>query len=238
MYVTVKSRGFTVIELLIIVIIVAVLVCIVIPAIFAAKQKAQQIICTNNLRQLFLAFEQYTNDNNGLLPRPNNSGTSKDGTKICNAEVWFKAVDNYLTTLQLPTERDEISQEERLLLIKQDPIFKTVSLSKQDTTRTIKMNQNLLPASECQRSIETIENPTRTVLLFDGRINNSVVANNFEGSYGSVAQRHSKSANILFIDGHVERIQNGNSDGTANEGWPNRQAGQELIWDPDNPNLP
>ena len=238
MYVTVKSRGFTVIELLIIVIIVAVLVCIVIPAIFAAKQKAQQIICVNNLRQLFLAFEQYTNDNNGLLPRPNNSGTSKDGTKICNAEVWFKAVDNYLTTLQLPSERDEISQEERLLLIKQDPIFKTVTLSKQDTTRTIKMNQNLLPASECQRSIETIENPTRTVLLFDGRINNTSVADNYEGSYGSVAQRHSKAANILFIDGHVERIQNGNSDGTTNDGWPNRQAGLELIWDPENPNLP
>lgn len=238
MYVTVKSRGFTVIELLIIVIIVAVLVCIVIPAIFAAKQKAQQIICVNNLRQLFLAFEQYTNDNNGLLPRPNNSSTSKDGTKICNAEVWFKAVDNYLTTLQLPSERDEISQEERLLLIKQDPIFKTVPLSKQDTTRTIKMNQNLLQASECQRSIETIGETTRTVLLFDGRINNTSVADNYDGSYGSVAQRHSKAPNILFIDGHVERIQNGNSDGTTNEGWPNRQAGRELIWDPENPNLP
>ena len=100
------------------------------------------------------------------------------------------------------------------------------------------MNQNLLPASECQRSIETIENPTRTVLLFDGRINNTSVADNYEGSYGSVAQRHSKAANILFIDGHVERIQNGNTDGMTNEGWPNRQAGRELIWDPDNPNLP
>ena len=237
MYVTVKNRGFTVIELLIIVIIVAVLVCIVIPAIFAARQKAQQIICVNNLRQLFLAFEQYTNDNNGLLPRPNNSGISKDGTKICNAEVWFKAVDNYLTTLQLPSERDEISQEERLLLIKQDPIFKTVHLSKQDTTRTIKINQNLLPTSECQRSIETIGETTRTVLLFDGRINNTSVADNYEGSYGSVAQRHSKAANILFVDGHVERIQNGNTDGMTNEGWPSRQAGRELIWDPENPGL-
>ncbi len=113
------------------------------------------------------------NDNNGLLPRPNNSGTSEDDTKICNAEVWFKAVDSYVTTLQLPSKRDEILQEERLLLIKQDPIFKTVSLSKQDTTRTIKMNRYLLPASEseCQRSIETIQNSTKTVLLFDGRIN-------------------------------------------------------------------
>ena len=245
MYATVKGRGFTVIELLIIVIIVAVLVSIVIPAIFAAKQKAQQIICVNNLRQLFLAFEQYTNDNNGLLPRPNNSGTSKDSTKICTADVWFKAVDSYLTTLQLPSERGEISQEERLLLIKQDPIFKTIPLSEQDNTRTIKVNQNLVPASDCQRYIETIENPTKTVLLFDGNIYNSsgnyrsAVANKFEGSYGSVAQRHSKAANILFIERtHVERIQNGNTDGTTNEGWPNRQAGRELIWDPEYPSLP
>jgi len=190
MYVTVKSRGFTVIELLIIVIIVAVLVCIVIPAIFAAKQKTRQIIYVNNLRQLFRAFEQYTNNNNGLLSRPNNSGTSKDGTKICNAEVWFKAVDRYLTVSQPPSERDEISLEERLLHVKQDPVFKMVSPSKQDRTRSIKMNQNLVPDSECQRYIETIEYPAKTVLLFDGRINNDGVADNFEGSYGSVTQRH------------------------------------------------
>ncbi|OHB45646.1 MAG: hypothetical protein A3K50_04435 [Planctomycetes bacterium RIFOXYD12_FULL_42_12] len=110
--------------------------------------------------------------------------------------------------MQLPRERDEISQEERLLLIKKDPIFETVPLSKQDTTRTIKMNQNLLPTSECQQSIETIQKSTKSVLLFDGRINGDGIANKFEGSYGSVAQRHSKTANALFIDGHVERIQN------------------------------
>jgi len=101
--------------------------------------------------------------------------------------------------LQLPRERDEISQEERLLLIKKDPIFETVPLSKQDTTRTIKMNQNLLPASECQQSIETIQKSTKSVLLFDDRINGDGIANKFEGSYGSVAQRHSKTANALLL---------------------------------------
>lgn len=235
---TIKNQGFTILELLIIVIVLALLVGIIMPVLNAAKQKAQQVGCTNNMKQLYFALEQYANDNNGLLPRPNNSDTSKDGTKNCIAEVWFKAVDRYLTTLQLSSIRDDIPTEERLLLVKQDPTFATVSFSKQDTTRTIKMNQNLVPSSECQRSIEAIENPTKTVLLFDGRINNNGVADNYEGSYGSIAQRHSKAANILFMDGHVERIQNGNSDGTTNEGWPNRQAGQGLIWDPDNPNLP
>lgn len=233
-----RNQGFTVVELLIGVGIVAIMIGIIIPALYTIKNKAQQIVCANNMRQLFFAFEQYANDNNGLLPRTNNSNTSKDGSRKCNAEVWFKAVDNYLTSLQLPGKRDEISPEEHLLLVKQDPIFKTVSLSEQDNTRTIKMNQNLVPASECQRSIETIENPTKTVLLFDGRINNAGVADNFEGSYGSVAQRHSKAANILFADGHVECIRNGNSDGTTNQGWPNGHAGQGLIWDPENPDLP
>ena len=233
-----NSRGVTIIELLIVVVIIAILTGVIIPVVSATKNSAQQVTCANNLRQIFLALEQYTSDNGGLLPRTNNSDTSKDGTVNCTAEVWFKAVDRYLMSSQIPNARDVISQEERLLQVKQDPIFKTVATSSQDNTRTIKMNQNLVPDSQCQRSIESIGNPSKTVLLFDGRINSSGVANNYEGSYGSVAQRHSKAANILFADGHVERIQNGNTDGTTSQGWPNRQAGLSLIWDPENPDLP
>lgn len=239
-----KDQGFVLVELLITVAILGILACMIIPVIYAAKNKSQQILCVNNMRQMFLALEQYVNDNNGFLPRSNNSSTSGDGTKECMAEVWFKAIDRYLINSQLPTQRDVISQEERLLKVKQDPVFNTVAFSNQDTTRTIKMNQSLTADSECQRSIEDIHYQTKTVLLYDGNIYNSsgkyssAVANKFEGSYGSVAQRHSKAANILFVDGHVECIQNGNSNGTTNAGWPNRQAGQGLIWDPETPDLP
>ena len=140
MYTTTKNQAFTVVELLIILIIFGILVGIVVPVLAIAKNKAQQIACASNLRQLYIAFEEYITDNNGLLPRSNNSNTSKDGTKICIAEVWFKAIDNYLIVSQLPSKRDIISPEERLLRVKQDPTFTTVSFSKQDTTRTIKMN--------------------------------------------------------------------------------------------------
>ena len=156
-----KKQGFTFIELLVTIGIIAILAGIIIPILNMARHKAQHILCVNNMRQLFIAFEQYANDNNGFLPRPNNSDTSKDGTKNCIGEVWFKAVDNYLSALQLSSKRDEILLEERLMFVKQDPVFKTVPISEQDATRTIKMNQNLVPASECQRSIETIENPDK-----------------------------------------------------------------------------
>ena len=95
------------------------------------------------------------------------------------------------------------------------------------------MNSQLAQGSMCSRMIDSIRFPSKTVLLFDGRINNTSVADNFNGSYGSVAQRHSGGANILFMDGHVERIQNGDSDGTANKGWPNGHADQGIIWNPD-----
>ena len=84
----------------------------------------------------------------------------------------------------------------------------------------------------CSQMIDSISFPSKTVLLFDGRVNTGV-ADNYDGFYGSVAQRHSRGANILFMDGHVERIQNGDSDGTANEGWPNGHADLGIIWDPD-----
>ncbi len=95
------------------------------------------------------------------------------------------------------------------------------------------MNTQLAQDPMCNRMLDSIKFPSKTVLLFDGRINNTGVADNFQGSYGSVAQRHSRGANILFMDCHVVRVQNGDSDGTANEGWPNGHAGQGIIWDPD-----
>lgn len=179
-----------------------------------------------NMGQIFKCLIQYSIENNGYLPLEDNSGT-------CSGEVWFKAVDRYIITDILPENQTEISTKERLMRIKQDPVFKTISQDEKDNTRSIKMNTQIAQGSMCSRMIDSISFPSKTVLLFDGRINNTTVASKYDGSYGSVAQRHSRGANILFIDGHVERVQNGDSDGTANEGWPNGHADQGIIWDPD-----
>ncbi len=186
----------------------------------------------SNMGQMFKCFVQYTIESDGYLPLEDNSAKSDSGAP-CSNEVWFKAVDRYIITDTLPENQTEISTKEKLLRIKQDPVFKTISQDKKDNTRSIKMNTQLAQGTTCSRMIDSISFPSKTVLLFDGRVNNSTVASKYDGSYGSVAQRHSKGANILFADGHIERIQNGDSDGTANEGWPNGHADQGIIWDPD-----
>ena len=227
-----NNRAFTLIEILIVVFIIFTIIGITFPVLSTIGEKSKQAVCMSNMGQMFKCFAQYAIENDGYLPLEDNSATSDSGTP-CGSEVWFKAVDRYIITDILPENQTEISTKEKLILIKQDPVFNTVAQEKKDNTRTIKMNTQLAQGSMCSRMIDSIRFPSRTVLLFDGRINNTTVASKYDGSYGSVAQRHSRGANILFIDGHVERVKNGDSDGTANEGWPNGHAGQRIIWNPD-----
>ena len=62
-----RTRGFTLIELLVVIAIIAILAAMLLPALSAAKQKAQQIRCLSNHRQLVLAWSMYKQENNGQL---------------------------------------------------------------------------------------------------------------------------------------------------------------------------
>ena len=93
-----QAVGFTLIELLVVIAIIAILAAMLLPALSAARERAQGLVCLNNTHQLALAWDLYADDHNGELP--DNLVMTEFGlrTKI----NWD---NNVMTGIRVPTTR-------------------------------------------------------------------------------------------------------------------------------------
>jgi prepilin-type N-terminal cleavage/methylation domain-containing protein len=110
-----QKKAFTLIELLVVIAIIAILAAMLLPALAAAKRKAQKINCVNNLKQVNLAFRIWEGDNGDKYPMAVGSasgganeymahGTTAGSTtpatpaKVYNPGIAFMVMSNELGT--------------------------------------------------------------------------------------------------------------------------------------------
>ncbi len=98
--------GFTLLELLVVIIIVGILASILLPIINSTRENAKRMACVNNLRQLHFAIEMYAQDNNDQWVYPNPGGVqlpenpsfgatiSNNGTIMGLGLLYSKYIDN------------------------------------------------------------------------------------------------------------------------------------------------
>jgi len=84
---TQKTGGFTRIELLVILAAVLLLALVQAPLLATSREGGHQAVCMNNLRQLGIALQMYSDENLGVIPEEGNTVVPINDPQ--NADAWY-----------------------------------------------------------------------------------------------------------------------------------------------------
>jgi len=92
-----RSKGFTLVELLVVIGIIALLISILLPSLNRARETANRVKCASNLRQIGQAIQLYSNENKGAYPRTIFDGTGGIYSQMVN-NIGSQASDPFVGT--------------------------------------------------------------------------------------------------------------------------------------------
>lgn len=189
-------NGFTLIELLVVIAIIAILAAMLLPALAKAKEKANQIKCINNSRQLGYALEMYKGDNDGYFPPRSITNQWPEAMKSYfeSPSVLICPIDNFLEN----TNRNFNRQNRSYIMNGFDDYY----------YENFGGNWNILekPVNE-----SVIENTSDTI-IFGEKLPKSqhFYMDSFEGIGNDFTEldftKHNGGSTYIFADGHAEYL--------------------------------
>lgn len=230
-----SSRGFTLVELLVVIAIIAILAALLFPAVSGARNQGEVTACKSNLRQLHVAANQYSADNDGEMVMPFTGwGVSRGVNYTVGLIPYIGAVtNNKMNIMHCPTQFKAMRQLPQL----ERTVF-TYSENHQITSEAFGYSErasgrtNMVPANVAWFSANGVTTPTgrrvasrSTVPYFmDGWHRNTqgaFISWRVWAHYGYILEGgaqafadswpHKGKTSVVFLDGHVEL--NGIGDG-------------------------
>ena len=217
-----RSLGFTLMEILVVIAIILVLAAIAFPVFATVQNKANRNVAMNNMRQLGSAAGAYSSQNDGQLPAEDSKGSDNwaAATLPENAKAWYNALPvllNNKSVAQYASNPQAYYSKENLLFL---PGAKYPESEKKLAAPlfALAINSKLQKKSETgdkSARLSQLANPARTVLFLESGIKGEEKAMKQQpkydgapkGSAKSFVARYNGFGCISFVDGHVEMVE-------------------------------
>lgn len=189
-------RGFTLLELLIVIAILAILAEMLFPVVFAVREEARQTTCLSNLRQIGMAHRMYVQDWDDRLPHWYFHGPPRP-VPWGQYQFWPEYFQPYLKSPAILRDPSALwprptPEEHRLA----EYTLATWGGGGSGTAGSPFWQWSGLPFASGD-----VTRPAETILAIDGWT--------LPGWTAMDLRRHNGGVNVCFIDGHAARIPTG-----------------------------
>ncbi len=209
-----KRFGFTLIELLVVIAIIAILAAMLLPALNQARQKAHDIKCTSNLKQLGTYMFMYVEQNNDKFPSAYQN--IKAAASNNGGGFWQDVLvaSNGGATLESDCYLDKDKK-------KPEGAFACPSSTSSTTNEAhgLHYGMNYRISAECTgnggaNSMGSTRSASQRAMLFDMNVTDANTRPSAQNrkemvtgeKAGTWRHKGNKGANIVFVDGHTEAL--------------------------------
>ncbi len=199
------TSGFTLLELLVVIAIISILAALLFPTLSRVREKAQQMSCLSNIRQLGMATIQYTQDSDERMP------STTDNTWGVNTHGGWMF---YKTFPALTPRAYDPSQGSLYPFVQNAAVFVCPDdTAGQQSGDSYAINacvdeEKIVNNLRAGRHLAVFDNPSSWMLFGEEAFGDYHTASTndayFDWITDSLSQRHSDGQNIVYIDGHAK----------------------------------